>query len=89
MAQRLRGQLAAAMTLEIEHQGPPTVSDREAFAGFQYPAAMWKLDGPRGPEILFSYSVNKVRCVRQTSLLCLLRFSAVFVVSHNMIDSRK
>ena len=20
---------------------------------------MWKLDGPRGPEILFSYSVNK------------------------------
>ena len=27
--------------------------------GFQYPSAMWKLDGPRGPEILFSYSVNK------------------------------
>ena len=20
---------------------------------------MWKLDGPRGPEIIFSYSVNK------------------------------
>ena len=27
--------------------------------GFQYPAAMWKLDGPRGPEIIFSYSVRK------------------------------
>ena len=29
------------------------------YPGFQYPAAMWKLDGPRGPEIIFSYSVNK------------------------------
>jgi hypothetical protein len=54
--------------------------------GFQYPAAMWKLDGPRGPEILFSYSVNKVRCARQSaSSVCLsvfLRFLAVIVVSH-------
>jgi hypothetical protein len=22
-------------------------------------AAMWKMDGPRGPEIIFSYSINK------------------------------
>ena len=29
------------------------------YPGFQYPAAMWKLDGPRGPEIIFSYSINK------------------------------
>lgn len=29
------------------------------YPGFQYPGAMWKLDGPRGPEIIFSYSVNK------------------------------
>eukprot|EP01052_Picozoa_sp_SAG31_P022090 SAG31_NODE_1741_length_7387_cov_6.330132_3_plen_353_part_00 len=27
--------------------------------GFQYPGAMWKLDGVRGPEIIFSYSINK------------------------------
>jgi hypothetical protein len=27
--------------------------------GFQYPGAMWKTDGPRGPEIIFSYSINK------------------------------
>jgi hypothetical protein len=27
--------------------------------GFQYPAALWKLDGPRGPEIIFSYSINR------------------------------
>jgi hypothetical protein len=27
--------------------------------GFQYPSAMWRLDGPRGAEIIFSYSVNK------------------------------
>jgi hypothetical protein len=25
----------------------------------QYPSAMWKLDGPRGGEIIFAYSVNK------------------------------
>jgi hypothetical protein len=29
------------------------------YPGFQYPAALWKLDGPRGPEIIFSYSINK------------------------------
>ena len=27
--------------------------------GFQYPGAMWKTDGARGPEIIFSYSINK------------------------------
>jgi hypothetical protein len=31
----------------------------DGYPGFQYPAAMWKLDGPRGPEIIFSYSINK------------------------------
>jgi len=40
----------AEKACEPRYGGPP---------GFQYPAAMWMLDGPRGPEILFSYSVNK------------------------------
>jgi hypothetical protein len=28
-------------------------------AGFQYPSAAWTLVGKRGPEIMFSYSINK------------------------------
>jgi hypothetical protein len=37
----------------------PRFSGGGKLPGFQYPSAMWRLHGPRGPEILFSYSVNK------------------------------
>lgn len=37
----------------------PRFSGGGKLPGFQYPSAMWKMDGPRGAEILFAYSVNK------------------------------
>ena len=37
----------------------PRFSGGGKLPGFQYPSAMWKLDGSRGPEIIFAYSVNK------------------------------
>ena len=42
-------------------------------AGFQYPGAMWKLDGPRGPEIIFSYSARPTHnALFRRGLPCLL-----------------
>ena len=48
MAARLRmARIPVGATLIDNPTGGPP--------GFQYPAAMWKMDGPKGPEIIFSY----------------------------------
>lgn len=37
----------------------PRFGGKGKVPGFQYPAAMWRLDAAGGPEIIFSYSINK------------------------------
>ena len=62
---------------------------------FSYPAAMWKLDGPRGPEMIISCEYMFVLCLQPTRLVCLFRrlgtYCACIVCCHalQILSTRK